>query len=92
MIHIIKNSDGTFDQVTVRSGKLIQRSNQGYENKLDLVDTIIADLQEVRCPSVGHCYRIIQDDTPRSAKVIKVWSNGQLETLDRKPGKKYRPK
>jgi hypothetical protein len=92
MIHIIKNQDGTFDQATVRSGKLIQRSNQGYENKKDLFDTMIEDMQEVHTGAVQPSWRYVQDDTTRTSTIIKVWSNGLTETTNKAPGKKYKAK
>lgn len=47
MIHIFKHSDGTYDRATVRKGRFIHGSNQRYERKIDVIKTIVRDLNEV---------------------------------------------
>lgn len=64
MIHIFKHSDGTFDRATVRKGKYIHGSNQGYKRKIDVLMTIVKDLSDVYAQVISNnVFTLVQDDT-----------------------------
>ena len=93
MLHIFKNKgEKTYDFAVVRSGRTIFRTVQGYENKGDVYSTIVEDLQEVGNPNITNPnnFRIIQDDTARRSNVVKVWSNGNRQILNKKPNKRFK--
>lgn len=88
MVHLIKNSNGSFDAVTVSKGKLVwHTSPQQYNKRAKALGAIISGMK-----SFGSVSCRYQDDTVNPS-VVKYLSIGRTSyiLLDVKPSKPYIP-
>lgn len=84
MIHLIKNSQGKLEVITVRNGNYIVGSRQGYETRAGAYGNIRAQMKSF---GVGVCQ--FQDDTLDKPVVFSLSVKGKPVATTGKPKKKY---
>ncbi|MES2457215.1 MAG: hypothetical protein V4594_16795 [Bacteroidota bacterium] len=91
MIHIIKNTAGKFDVVTIaKNGAHLSGTRQGFESRMAVYKNIRSQMKQFGVdPNIGV---LVQDDTLAQPTVIRLWDKGLTLNLGYIPEKKYQSK